>query len=649
MHNLAHALRFLSADAIEKANSGHPGLPLGMADVSTVLFQHILTFNPNDPAWPNRDRFVLSAGHGSMLLYSLLYLTGYEHPNLNDLKRFRQKDSLTPGHPELNHPKGIETTTGPLGQGFGNAVGMAIAEQNLRAKLGSDTINYHTFVLASDGDIMEGISHEAASLAGHLGLSNLIVLYDDNGITIDGKTDLALSDDTLARFKAYGWQTHVVDGHNQKDILSLLKRVKSNPGPHFIACKTTIGFGSPSKAGSEKSHGSPLGQDDLKAMRENLGWATTPFEVPEDVLIAWRSFHKRNLDAYQAWQRDTPQATRDILKKSAPISKQVIAALDNYKMEQLKLQKDHATRNCSQDIIKAITPALPYLIGGSADLAPSNNTMTGYSLAISPKHPDGNYIHYGIREHAMGAIVNGITLTHPYAAFGATFLTFSDYMRPSIRMAALMKIGSIFIFTHDSIGLGEDGPTHQPVEHIASLRAMPNLNVFRPCDAIEAAECWQIALEHTQTPSALLLTRQKLIPIRKDASHNLSAKGAYVIHDDADAEITLIATGSEVSLAMISLVDLHKKGIRARVVSMPCQELFLQQGKDYQDHVLGLKPRISIEAGSSMGWSRFVKNPDGILALDTYGASAPAEELFNTFGFTSAKVVELACKLLNIK
>ncbi len=645
---LANAIRFLSVDAIEKAKSGHPGLPLGMADVATVLYQHFLKFNPKDPTWCDRDRLVLSAGHGSMLLYALNYLTGYEGMTIECLKNFRQLGAHTAGHPEKDHYLGIETTTGPLGQGLGNAVGMAIAENLLRTQFGEHLFNHYTYVIAGDGCLMEGISHEAISLAGHLKLSKLIVLFDDNYVTIDGSTDLSVSDNQLERFKACGWQVQAIDGHNPVEIYEALQEAQQAKVPSMIACRTTIGYGAPTKAGTSSIHGSALGAEEIIKMREALNWLFPAFEVPDTLLKSWRDFGKRNEKTYQSWENNfagsEPAIKQEIKRRfSGELPKNVQEdfqkLIDNFSYQKPTL----STRILSGQVLDILVPRLPELLGGSADLTGSNNTKVNGSHAISPENLAGNYIHYGVREHGMAAAMNGINLHGGFIPYGGTFLAFSDYCRPSIRLSALMENRVIYIMTHDSIGLGEDGPTHQPVEHLAALRAIPNLNVFRPADAIEVAECWESALKDQKTPSILVLTRQNLPFLRTESTlENLCKRGGYVLSENNNAEVTLLSTGSELSIAVEAQQILKTKGIAARVVSLPCWRLFELQEAEYQKSVLAPHTlRIAIEAAVSFGWEKFIGPEGGFIGMHDFGASGTYQELYKHFQITAEATVEL--------
>ena len=590
---LANCIRFLSIDAVQKANSGHPGMPMGMADVATVLFKDFLNFNPKNPSWINRDRFVLSAGHGSMLLYSLLYLTGYKNVSLNDIKNFRQLDSICAGHPEYHPNTGIETTTGPLGQGISNAVGFALAEEILKKKNRKNKINHKTYVIAGDGCLMEGISHEALSLAGHLKLKNLVLLFDNNSISIDGPTSLAVSDDYKKRFNSYNWNYLEINGHNFKEIFKALKKAQKSKKPIAISCKTTIGFGSPNKGGKASSHGSPLGEDEIKLVRKKLNWKYKAFEIPKNLLNEWKKIGEK---AYQKAKRYDAKYQKTFSNNSIPNSLKIL--IEKIKNEYLKNPKPLATRKSSEMFLDTINK-LPNLIGGSADLTGSNNTKTKEHKIIKPGNFSGNYIHYGVREHAMCGIMNGIALHSNLIPYGGTFLIFSDYCKPSIRLASMMKQRVIYVFTHDSIGLGEDGPTHQPIEQLASLRSIPNLNIFRPADLIETFECWQLALENKNCPSVIALTRQGINPVRtKNSSKNESSAGAYeVLKTGNNIKLTIISTGSEVGLACKISHKLATENIYSKVISMPCQELFDQQNENYKNKILAETDLVvSIEA-----------------------------------------------------
>jgi transketolase len=648
---LANAIRVLSMDAVQQANSGHPGMPMGMADVATVLFSKFLKFDPAAPDWADRDRFVLSAGHGSMLLYALLHLTGYEEMTIDELRNFRQLGAKTAGHPEYGVAGGIETTTGPLGQGLANAVGMALAERHLAARFGAGLVDHHTYCIAGDGCLMEGISHEAASLAGHLGLGKLIVIFDDNGISIDGPTSLTVSDDQVARFKALGWHTQAIDGHDPDAIAAAITKAKAFDKPSLIAAKTTIGYGAPNKGGTAGSHGAPLGDDEIALTRKALNWPHEPFVIPNDVLSAWRAIGARGADAHNSWGgrlAKSDAATRGAFKAAMDgvLPPALADAVRAHKAALIAEPPKVATRVASQMALEAITPVLPELLGGSADLTGSNNTKTKAHAVLDRGNPGGTYLHYGVREHAMAAAMNGMALHGGVIPYGATFLVFTDYCRPSIRLAALMEIRSIFVMTHDSIGLGEDGPTHQPVEHLAALRAIPNLNVYRPADAVETAECWQAALETPATPSVIALTRQGLPQLRTEAgSDNLSARGGYVLRDAGGSAraVTLIATGSEVSLAVEAQALLKADGIAAAVVSMPCAERFMAQDEAYRASVLAPgSARVVVEAGIRQSWDRLLGETGQFVGMSSFGASAPAGELYKHFGITAEGIAAAA-------
>ena len=648
---MANAIRALAMDAVEQAKSGHPGLPMGAADIATVLFSRFLKFDPADPRWPDRDRFVLSAGHGSMLIYALLHLTGYQAVTLDELKRFRQLGSKTPGHPENFHTPGVETTTGPLGQGLANAVGMAIAEAHLAAVFGSEAVDHRTYVLASDGDLMEGISQEAIALAGHLKLRKLIVLFDDNGISIDGPLSLADSVDQLKRFEAAGWAATRVDGHDPDAIAEALAQAQSADRPTLIACRTQIGFGAPTKAGSEKSHGSPLGPDEIKGARETLGWSYAPFEVPAEVRESWLAAGRRSQAARQDWLRRVaglPADTRAEFERrmrGVIAADKLAAAVKTVKDKLAAAPKEIATRSASEFALETLVPAIPEMIGGSADLTGSNNTRPKGMTILSPKDYAGRFIHYGVREHGMAAAMNGMALHGGVIPYSGTFLVFSDYCRPSIRLAALMGERVIHVMTHDSIGLGEDGPTHQPVEHLASLRAIPNLHVFRPCDTVETIECWQLALETRETPSVLALTRQNLPQLRKDIdATNRCADGAYeLVPANGKAQVSLFASGSEVLVAVEAQKALAQRGVAARVVSVPCFELLLALPDDRRRAIVGDAPvKVGIEAAIRQGWDAIIGSDGIFVGMSSFGASAPAKELFRHFGITPDRVAEAA-------
>ena len=648
-HNdMANAIRVLAMDAVEKAKSGHPGMPMGMADIATVLFSQFLKFDPGDPLWPDRDRFVLSNGHGSMLLYSLLYLTGYPDMDIEQIRDFRQLESRTPGHPEFDRRMGIETTTGPLGQGLANAVGMALAERMMAARFGDDVVDHFTYVFAGDGCLMEGISHEAISLAGHLGLSKLIVLFDDNSISIDGSTDLAISDDQQARFMACGWDVQAIDGHDPAAIAAAIRAAQGTDAPSMIACRTTIAYGAPTKQGTAGSHGAPLGADEIAATRESLGWPHDPFVVPDDLLTAWRDVGARGAANRKAWQDrlnalEAPARETFNRVMAGGLPEDWTNALDDFKHRVAEEQPKMATRQASKATLDVLTKAIPEMVGGSADLTGSNLTLADGMTAVTAANFDGRYIYYGVREHGMAAAMNGIALHGGLIPYGGTFLIFTDYCRPSIRLSALMEQRVIYVMTHDSIGLGEDGPTHQPIEHLASLRAMPNLQVFRPCDVTETIECWALALESPETPSVLALTRQGVPAVRTTyESENRSAKGAYVLAEaDGTRQATLIATGSEISVALAARDQLQEQGVATAVVSAPCLELFDAQDSAYRDSVLGTGGvRVAIEAAVGWGWDRYV-GPDGaFVGMTGFGASAPAETLFEHFGITPSAVVD---------
>ncbi|MGE0748841.1 MAG: transketolase, partial [Rhodospirillales bacterium] len=655
--DLANAIRALAMDAVEAAKSGHPGMPMGMADVATVLFAKHLKFDAAAPEWPDRDRFVLSAGHGSMLLYALLYLTGYADMRLDEIKRFRQLHSRTAGHPEYGHAAGIETTTGPLGQGVATAVGMALAERMTAARYGDDVTDHYTYVIAGDGDLMEGISHEAASWAGHLRLGRLIVLFDDNHISIDGGTDLAVSDDALARFAAYGWDVAQVDGHDPAAIDAAITAARKTDRPSLIACRTTIAYGAPKKAGTAASHGSPLGAEEIAGARAKLGWPHAPYVVPQPILDAWRAIGARGAAERKKWQdrcAALPADKRALFERTQAgrLPAEAGAAIAALKQRFVETAPKIATRQASGEVLEALMPALPELVGGSADLTGSVNTRTKAQAAVKPGSFGGAYLHYGVREHAMAAAMNGLALHKGFIPYGGTFLVFSDYLRPALRLSALMGQRVVYVLTHDSIGLGEDGPTHQPVEHLPALRAMPNLLVFRPADPVETAECWQLALENAAGPSAMALTRQAVPLLRKDGgAENRSARGGYVLAPaDGTAAVTLIATGSEVALAMDARGALQAQGTPTAVVSMPCTALFDRQPADYREATLGRGTvRVAVEAAVGYGWDRYTAPDGAFVGMPGFGASAPYQDLYKEFGITVEAIVEAAAARLRAR
>jgi len=653
--SMANAIRALAMDAVEQAKSGHPGLPMGAADVAAVLFTRFLKFDPADPAWADRDRFVLSAGHGSMLLYALLYLTGYQAMTIDEIKRFRQLGSITAGHPEYGHTPGVETTTGPLGQGLANAVGMAIAERHLAAVFGRDVVDHKTYVLASDGDLMEGISQEAIALAGHLKLNKLIVLFDDNGISIDGALSLSDSVDQVKRFEAAGWTASRIDGHDSVAIAAALEQAQSADRPVLIACKTTIGFGAPTKAGKASSHGSPLGADEIKGARERLGWTHAPFEIPADILASWRAVGQRSKPAHADWSKrlaalDAAQRAEFERRMKGDLPNQALAqAVRAVKESLTAAPKEIATRTACEFALESLIPALPEMIGGSADLTGSNNTRTKSMKAISAADFSGRFIHYGVREHGMAAAMNGMALHGGIIPYSGTFLVFSDYCRPAIRLAALMGARVIHIMTHDSIGLGEDGPTHQPVEHLAALRAIPNLLVFRPCDAVETVECWQLALDARERPSVLALTRQNLPQLSQNfLETNRCAAGGYEIAAaEGKADVSIFATGSEVSIAVDAKELLSQRGIAARVVSVPCFELLQEAPEAARRAVIGAAPvKIGVEAAIRQGWDAIIGSDAIFVGMNSFGASAPYKELYKHFGITADAIANAALRKL---
>ena len=632
-------------DAVEKARSGHPGMPMGMADVATVLFRNFLKYNPKNPNWLNRDRFVLSAGHGSMLLYSLLYLTGYKSISLNDIKKFRQLNSICAGHPEYHPGTGIETTTGPLGQGIANSVGFAIAEEVLRKKIGKEIINHKTYVLAGDGCLMEGISHEALSLAGHLKLKNLIMLFDNNSISIDGPTNLSVSDNFKKRFESYGWDYILIDGHNEKQISRALKKAQKAKKPTVISCKTIIGFGSPNKSGKASAHGSPLGEDEIKLVRKKLKWNHPPFEIPKNILDEWRKIGSKGIKEAEKWNKKN---SKKIVYSSFLKNK----SLRDYKEKQNVINESEAmaTRKSSEKILSFLVKKIPNIIGGSADLSGSNNTKTENHQIIKPGNFKGNYIHYGVREHAMCGIMNGLALHSELIPYGGTFLIFSDYCKPSIRLAAIMKQKVIYVMSHDSIGLGEDGPTHQPIEQLTGLRSIPNLNVFRPADTAETFECWDHAISFDGTPSIIAVSRQKVDPIRKEfTKENKCSAGAYEIsRTKSEIDLTILATGSEVNLAIEVSQKLATENIYSKVISMPCHELFDIQKKEYKSKILNeTKHKISIEASTTDYWKKYVGENGIAFGIDDFGKSAPYKKIYEHFGLTTINIVKKVKEMIN--
>ncbi len=645
--DLANAIRFLSIDAVEKANSGHPGLPMGMADVATILFKYYLKFNPKNPNWMNRDRFVLSAGHGSMLLYSLLYLTGYKSISLNSIKNFRQLNSICAGHPEYEPNSGIETTTGPLGQGIANAVGFALAEEILKKKFGKNIINHKTYVLAGDGCLMEGISHEALSLAGHLKLKNLIMLFDNNSISIDGPTSLAVSDNFKKRFNSYGWDFIEIDGHNEKQIIKALKKAQKAKRPTTISCKTTIGYGSPNKSGTESAHGSPLGKDEIVLVRKKLKWNYEPFKVPEKILEEWKKIGNKGTKEEIKWKKKYNRK-KNLIEKTFSNNFNKIFEIE--KQNVINNLETIATRKSSEKILSKLVEKNKALIGGSADLSGSNNTKTKNHKIIKPGNFTGNYIHYGVREHAMSGVMNGLALHSGLIPYGGTFLIFSDYCKPSIRLSAFMKQRVIYVMSHDSIGLGEDGPTHQPIEQLSGLRSIPNLNVFRPADTTETLECWQLALENTNTPSVIALTRQKLEQVRKEfVKENKCFKGAYELsRNNEKVDLTILASGSELTLALEVSHKLATQNTYSKVISVPCLNYFEKQSNDYKEKILNeTKYKVSIEAATTDCWKKFVGNNGLCFGIDNFGKSAPYKDAFKHFGLTSDNIVKKIKEMIN--
>ncbi|MBN2630934.1 MAG: transketolase [Rhodobacteraceae bacterium] len=643
---MANAIRALAMDAVQKANSGHPGMPMGMADVATVLFNRFINVDPADDQWPNRDRFVLSAGHGSMLVYALNHLLGYSDMDMDQLRAFRQLGSRTAGHPEYGHAKGIEVTTGPLGQGISTAVGMALAERMAAARF-PGLVDHYTYVIAGDGCLMEGMSHEAIDLAGHLGLGRMIVMWDDNKITIDGDTSLATSTDQMARFAASGWHVLAVDGHDMEAVAAAITAAQQDPRPSLIACRTIIGFGAPNKQGSHDVHGAPLGDAEIAAARAFLGWEHAPFDIPEGVYAAWHKVAARGAAAHKDWTvRLAASADRAAFEAAVACDPAALTpAMAAYKAQLLADKPKVATRKASEMALGVVNATLPFVVGGSADLTGSNLTKTKGQKSVTKADFSGSYIHYGIREHGMAAAMNGIVLHGVFKPYGGTFMAFADYCRPAIRLSALMGVPVTYVMTHDSIGLGEDGPTHQPVEHLASLRAIPNLHVIRPCDAVETAEAWEMAMASTCTPTLLVLSRQNLPLVRTDAAENLTAKGAYLLRDVADRDLTLIATGSEIEIALAAADALTAKGMKVAVVSAPCFEAFAAQPDAYRAAVLGDAPRIGIEAAIRQGWDMFLRHTDGFVGMTGFGASAPAPALYKHFNITAEAVAELAQKL----
>ena len=647
---MANAIRALAMDAVQAANSGHPGMPMGMADVAAVLFDRFVNIDPANPKWPDRDRFVLSAGHGSMLLYAINHLLGYADMPIEELRRFRQLGARTAGHPEYGHADGIEVTTGPLGQGIATAVGMALAERMANARFGDDLVDHWTYVIAGDGCLMEGISHEAIDMAGHLGLGRLIVLWDDNKITIDGSTDLSTSTDQMARFAASGWHTVRCDAHEPEEIAAAIEAARADPRPSLIACSSVIGWGAPTKQGSHDVHGAPLGADEIAAARGYLEWPHEPFEIAPEIYAKWHAVARRGAEARAAWQNRkdaSPCAGKFDADQNRAGNDELRAALMEYTRKLAEDRPKVATRKASEMALGVVNAVMPDTVGGSADLTGSNLTRTKDMRPVTRDDFGGRYIHYGIREHGMAAAMNGIALHGGFRPYGGTFMAFADYCRPAIRLSALMGVPATYVMTHDSIGLGEDGPTHQPVEHLASLRAIPNLTVIRPADAIETAEAWEIAMTATDSPTLLVLSRQNLPTVRGAATENLTARGAYLLRDPADRQVTLIATGSEIEIALAAADLLEADGIRAAVVSAPSFEAFAAQDPDYRAAVLGDAPRIGVEAAIRQGWDGpILRTGDGFVGMTGFGASAPAPDLYRHFGITAGAVADAARNLI---
>ncbi len=646
LRTMANAIRALSMDAVQQANSGHPGMPMGMADVATVLYSKFLKFNPKDPHWADRDRFILSGGHGSMLLYALNYLTGYEQMTIEEIKNFRQLHSKTPGHPEIDLDCGIEMTTGPLGQGISTAPGFALAERMLNARFGNELVDHYTYIMCGDGDLQEGVSHESCAFAGHQKLSKMIVLYDDNSITIDGSTDISFTEDVCKRFEAYGWDTQEVDGHDMAAIENAIAHAQTTDTPSFIACKTKIGFGAPTKEGTASCHGAPLGAEEIQGTRDNLGWPHAPFEVPEEVLSAWRATSQRNMDEYNNWKSRSADATEfnSTLEglDQATLESQIQEAKNYFGTE----KPSKATRQTSGKVLEYLIPSFPSMVGGSADLTGSNNTIVkGYEEGPQADNGyKGQYVYYGVREHGMAAMMNGMSLHGGITPYSGTFLQFADYSRPSIRLGALMGTQVVHVMTHDSIGLGEDGPTHQPVEHVSALRAIPNCYVYRPCDGVETAECWELALKATNSQSVLALTRQGLPTLAKATDSNVCAKGAYILEENSsEPQVTLFASGSEVSIAKDAYDILTADGINVRLVSVPCMDIFWEQDSKYIESLLcNDSIKIACEAAIRQSWDRIIGHHGGFIGMTGFGDSAPADQLYKHFGITSDAIVEAA-------